>query len=206
MGYRIASTRFSRSSLVRLCRVETAVRMQKDVATLAKASGDMKAVRAAQANVNKLMEYYDKISEGSGVKQEYGRMAVTGFAAAKEDPNLTFIRNDAKIKANSGLPKILKGLPNETVKATADVNLPNLHGVVPKGAEVVSVVVMAGNQTSTPIRDLKRLYALYPEYGNASAWQKKTGTAKTDSFVYELHWYEANGKVPPGEIKIKKVK
>lgn len=76
MGYRIASTRFSRSSLVRLCRVETAVRMQKDVATLAKASGDMKAVRAAQANVNKLMEYYDKISEESGIKQEYGRMAV----------------------------------------------------------------------------------------------------------------------------------
>ena len=187
-------------------RIETAVRMQKDVATLAKASGDMKAVRAAQANIDKLMEYYDKISEGSGIKQEYGRMAVTGFAAAKEDPNLTFIRNDAKMKANSGLPKILKGLPNETVKATADVNLPNLHGVVPKGAEVVSVVVMAGNQTSTPIRDLKRLYALYPEYGNASAWQKKTGTAKTDSFVYELHWYEANGKVPPGEIKIKKVK
>ena len=77
MGYRIASTRFSRSSLVRLCRVETAVRMQKDVATLAKASGDMKAVRAAQANVNKLMDYYDKISEESGIKQEYGRMAVT---------------------------------------------------------------------------------------------------------------------------------
>lgn len=103
--------------------------MQKDVATLAKASGDMKAVRAAQANIDKLMDYYDKISEESGVKQEYGRMAVTGFAAAKEDPNLTFIRNDAKIKANSGLPKILKGLPNETVKATADVNLPNLHGL-----------------------------------------------------------------------------
>ena len=57
-------------------RVETAVRMQKDVATLAKASGDMKAVRAAQANIDKLMDYYDKISEESGIKQEYGRMAV----------------------------------------------------------------------------------------------------------------------------------
>ena len=60
-------------------RVETAVRMQKDVATLAKASGDMKAVRAAQANVNKLMDYYDKISEESRIKQEYGRMAVQGY-------------------------------------------------------------------------------------------------------------------------------
>ena len=31
-------------------RIETAVRMQKDVATVAKASGDMKAVRAAYYN------------------------------------------------------------------------------------------------------------------------------------------------------------
>ena len=57
-------------------RIETAVRAQKDVATLAEASGDMKAVRAAQANIYKLMDYYDKISEESGIRQEYGRMAV----------------------------------------------------------------------------------------------------------------------------------
>ncbi len=56
-------------------RIETAVRMQKDVATVAKASGDMKAVRAAQANANRLMDYYDKISEESRIRQEYGRMA-----------------------------------------------------------------------------------------------------------------------------------
>lgn len=60
-------------------RVETAVRRQKDVAKLAKASGDMKAVRAAQANIDKLMDYYDKISEESGIKQEYLRMDVQGY-------------------------------------------------------------------------------------------------------------------------------
>ena len=98
MGYRIASTRFSRSSLVRLCRVETAVRMQKDVATLAKASGDMKAVRVAQANIDKLMEYYDKISEESRIKQEYGRVAVQGYK-------------------HSGLQETLKGDKIEPYKA-----------------------------------------------------------------------------------------
>ena len=60
-------------------RVETAVRRQKDVATLAKASGDMKAARAAQANIDKLMDYYDKISDESGIKREYWRMAVQGY-------------------------------------------------------------------------------------------------------------------------------
>ena len=53
-------------------------------------------MRAAQANVDKLMDYYDNISEESGVRQECGRMAVTGFAATKEDINLTFIKNDAR--------------------------------------------------------------------------------------------------------------
>ena len=31
-------------------------------------------MRAAQANIDKLMDYYDNISEESGVRQEYGRM------------------------------------------------------------------------------------------------------------------------------------
>ena len=36
-------------------------------------------MRAAQANVDKLMDYYDNISEESGVRQEYGRMAGRGM-------------------------------------------------------------------------------------------------------------------------------
>lgn len=80
-------------------RIETAVRMQKDVATVAKASGDMKAMRAAQANVNRLMDYYDKISEESRIRQEYGRMAVQGY------------------KQHSGLQETLKGDTIEPYKA-----------------------------------------------------------------------------------------
>lgn len=89
-------------------RVETAVRMQKDVATLAKASGDMKAVRAAQANVNKLMEYYDKISEESDVKQEYGRM--------DRSPRI-----GRSVKA---APKANKGVPELTFGATGNIITP----------------------------------------------------------------------------------
>lgn len=92
-------------------RVETAVRMQKDVATLAKASGDMKAVRAAQANVNKLMEYYDKISEESRIKQEYGRMAGS-----------TRIGRSAKVapKANKGMPELIFDATGNIINLTDD--------------------------------------------------------------------------------------
>lgn len=187
-------------------RIETAIRQQKDVANLAKASGDDVLRREAQANINAFQDRYAQISAGAGLAEQPQRMAVAGFRSVKVDPNLTFIKNDAKIKAESGLPKILKGLPDEVTKATAEVDFLCAHGVVPKGTEVTSIVVMAGNQTSTPIHDLSRLYNSYPSYGRASDWQKKAGTAKTDDFVYELHWYEANGKVPPAEIKVKRVR
>lgn len=187
-------------------RIETAIRQQKDVANLAKACGDDTLRREAQANINALQNRYAQISKAAGLAEQPQRMNVAGFRSVKVDPNLTFIKNDAKIKAESGLPKILKGLPDEVTKATAAADFPCIHGVVPKGTEVTSIVVMAGNQTSTPIHDLNRLYNSYPSYGRASDWQKKAGTAKTDNFAYELHWYESNGKVPPAEIKVKRVR
>lgn len=89
----------------------SAVRAQKDVATLADASGDTKAVRAAQANIDKLMDYYDKISEGSGIKQEYGRMAGS-----------TRIGRSAKAapKANKGTSKLTFGATGNIINLTDD--------------------------------------------------------------------------------------
>ena len=40
-------------------------------------------MRAAQANIDKLMDYYDNISEESGGRQEYGRMAATNVSLPK---------------------------------------------------------------------------------------------------------------------------
>lgn len=187
-------------------KIETAVRAQKDIANLAKASGDDVARREAQSKINALMDRYDRITEAAGLETDYKRMYVAGFRSVSADPNLTFIRNDAKIKAASDLPKVLRGLPDEVTKATADVSFDIVRGIIPKGVPVSAVVVMAGKDTSTPIRDLKRLYATYSDYGMASNWQKKSGSVMTSNFAYELHWYEANGLVPPNEIKVKRVK
>lgn len=92
-------------------RVETAVRRQKDVATLAKAIGDMKAVRAAQSNIDKLMDYYDKISEESRIKQEYGRM----------DGSTRIGRSvKAAPKANKGVPELTFGATGNIINLTDD--------------------------------------------------------------------------------------
>lgn len=75
---------------------------------------------------------------------------------AEVEKNLQFIANDAKIKESSGLPKRISE-PDTTIQHTVDVSLPKIRGVVPKGTSAVDVYTMAGNGTSTPIRDLKRL-------------------------------------------------
>lgn len=80
------------------------------------------------------------------------------------------------------------------------------NGVIPYGAELTNVYIMAGAGTSTPLRDVKRLYYTYPEYGNADGWVKKSGTAYGTYRHYVIHWYENSGAVPEDTIKVKGMK
>lgn len=64
-------------------KVETAVRTQKDIANLAKASGDDVARREAQAKINSLKEYYTRISDAAGLEADKTRMTVAGFRNVK---------------------------------------------------------------------------------------------------------------------------
>lgn len=202
-------TVYEASQLIR--QLEARVRQQKDIANLAKLTGDDKLRREAQSKIVTLKAQYKAVSEASGLKQRAERMVAEGYTkqqtkeATKIQDALQFIQNDGIIKASSELPKRIS-LPDETLKATAEVEFDNLHGVVPKGSSLSEVYAMAGNGTSTPIRDLKRLYAKYPEAGHPSGWQKKSGTTYSSNGKYVVHWYENDGHVPPGEVKTKGVK
>ena len=120
----------------------------------------------------------------------------------EEDENLKFIENDAKIKAESGLPKKIP-LDNEYLPYTIGPVNDEFKGVVPMGAELTNVYIMAGEGTSTPLRDVKRLYFTYPEYGDAAGWTKKSGTAYGKHFHYVIHWYENSGISPEESFKLK---
>lgn len=95
-----------------------------------------------------------------------GKVTVTN---RKRDKNVFDAKNGSyqKSVSSSGPPKVKK-LPNETLKQTANVNLPNMHAVVPKGANLSPVVVIAGAGTSTPIKDIQRLVSKYPCFGDAN--------------------------------------
>lgn len=73
-------------------RTETAIRRQKDVANLAKASGDDVLRREAQSHINTLQEHYARISAGAGLTQQPERAAVAGFRRVKTAEELALSR------------------------------------------------------------------------------------------------------------------
>ena len=70
-------TVYEASQLMR--QLETSVRRQKDIANLAKLSGDDKLRREAQAKIVNLKAQYKAVSEASGLKQRAERMVVEGY-------------------------------------------------------------------------------------------------------------------------------
>ncbi len=127
------------------------------------------------------------------------------WQAKTAERNRAFILNDAATKAASSLPK-KRTIPDVEIQHTLDVNIGKFQGVVPSGTTGTDAYVMAGNGTSTPIRDLRRLYETYPEYGDASGWEKVSATVYGKHHHYVVHWYQNNGKVPEEEIKLKGAK
>ena len=196
-------------------RLEAFIRKQKRRILVAEATGDKEGLQQSQIKYQVLNQEYKRFSKAAGLRLQHERMEMSGFgakqareaekAAESYEKILQFIKNDATIKAESGLPKKLQEA-DTAIPHTVTVNLPKIQGVVPKGATAVEVYTMAGDGTSTPIRDLKRLYATYPDYGDASGWKKKSGTVYAKSHHYVVHWYENTKGVPLDEIKLKGAK
>lgn len=175
---------------------------------------DIEAVKLGRYNAqynrfceaNDLKRLSDRISVAKWTRSEAGRATQEAKNYTK---NLNYIKNDAILKAESNLPKKRTDLPDEILQHTVNISLeatsklPKMESVVPKGTMLTNVYVMAGDGTSTPIRDLKRLYTSYRL--PAKDWQKKSGTVLGKHFSYTIHWYENRGRIPIEEIKLKGV-
>ena len=215
--------------------LERSIRKTKRKILIDEATGDAEKLQWDQIRLVRTREEYHRFSKAAGLPEQFERMEKAGFTwkhgkaaekAAKEveaerkakeaaerrhQKNLQFIRDDATIKASSGLPKKLVDLPNEKLQHTVNVNVEpaspgafEFHAVAPKGADLSKIEVMAGAGTCVPIRDLKRLYMTYNR--DPDGWQKKSGTAYGERYHYVIHWYEHNGFIPEDEIKLKGMK
>lgn len=194
---------------------ERAIRKQRRAVLVSEAIGDEKQLQNDRIRLVTMEDEYSRFSKETGLRTRSERLEVAGFgpkqataaekAADNYEKNLQFIENDSTIKAESGLPQKLQEA-DTTIPHTINVNLPKIQGVVPQGTTAVEVYTMAGAGTSTPIRDLRRLYSTYPDYGDASGWKKKSGTVYAKHHHYVVHWYENTNGVPPKEIKLKGAK
>lgn len=198
-------------------RLEREIRYSKQKAAMMEAAGDKEGFEKEAVKIREKQADYNAFCKKTGRTKRLDRTQVFEYNKSisgkvtsinrKRDKNIFAVKSGSYQNdiSSSGLPKVIK-LPNETLKQTANVNLPNIHAVVPKGAELSSVVAIAGAGTSSPIKDIQRLVSKYPSFGDANGWQKKPGVTITDNFRYEIHWYENTGGVPSGEVKAKGVK
>ncbi|WP_152804574.1 phage minor capsid protein [Alkalibaculum sporogenes] len=197
-------------------KLERDVRKQKRRILTAEQIGDTDNKLKAQLKLKEKEAQLKAFTKKTGRTQRTNRQQVQDFGHSEAGKavwagrKVDFLKNDAIIKAQSNLPKRVY-LPDEKLKHTIDVSIEKgkallsngLSGVVPMNSTLSDVYVMAGKNTSVPIRDLKRLYSTYGY--SPQNWQKKSGKSKGANYEYVVHWYENNGFVPVDEMKLKGV-
>lgn len=209
--------------------LERDVRAAKRKAAAYDAAGLQEAFAEQALQVKQKQAAYNAFCKETGRAKRLDRTQVAGYnksvsakatAAANRAERVKANKEAGKQQAkiinetikNSSDPKKLSKLPNEVLKHTIDVEIAKnaslpfgFSAVAPKGIELTNMEVQAGDQTSTPIKDLARLISTYSER-DPKYWQKKSGTAYGEKFHYVIHWYENQGYVPIDEIKLKGMK
>ncbi len=164
----------------------------------------------AAAKISQWQNIQKNFLQQTGLKHQTDREQIAGFGKSEAQKVLQFARKEKErvnyetiIKPTQ--PKILKANDIELqYKIEYDIMLKNtpIQGIVPSGVTAMNVHVMAGYGSSDNIRVAKDLSKEFG--GDYWKWQKKTGTVESNYRLYEIHWYEYNGK--QYKIKLKRVK
>lgn len=73
---------------------------------------------------------------------------------------------------------------------------------IPENAIIKKVRIIAGKSSQTPIRCEKSLIAKYR--GLSGEWTKKVGKIESSKYMFDVHWYEYNGKQYEAKMKYRK--
>lgn len=75
---------------------------------------------------------------------------------------------------------------------------------IPQYAELRNVKTIAGAGSKTALRVAEGLAEQYG--GVATEWKKKVGKIESDKYIFDVHWYELNGKQYRAKIKVRRDK
>lgn len=153
--------------------IERKIREQKDIQILAKSSGNEQLVGQTQSRIRQLTQKYNELNKTSGLPANKQRMRVGGY----KRKDVSSYKADKVIKTNN--ETLIKPLYYDKI-------------VIPEGTELENVRVIAGYQTSTPIKSITKLIKNNPS--DKLLWQKKVGTIKGKYNNYEIHWYSNGDK------------
>ena len=185
-------------------RMEAAMRVQKDIAVCAKASGDDERFTAASIRLSRQREKYIDFSKKAGMYTQFERTHVFGFDRSLSGKASWAVRKELDKSTKGSIISI--GHSSSHIAKNHLVKLPD--GTISKlteGTELTKIKTFAGNGTKSKIRDTPRLFKQYdvPE----SEWKKVRGNGfvdyKENSVGSELHWYESN-KTGTIEMKVKR--
>lgn len=171
---------------------ERDIRQQKRRILAADAVGDKEGKLAAQLKLKEKEATLKQFIKDTGRTQRTNRQQVLGFGHSQASQAVWAQRK-------APLPKTVKA--SDTI-LQASLGDSRVKGIIPQGAGIGSVRVIAGAGTSSELRAVNKLAEKYG--GEASQWQKKGGIITSNSFRYDMHWYELAGR--QYEIKLKGVK
>lgn len=167
-------------------RVERQIRAQKRLRNAFKEAGMTEDADAANVKLRRLNAKYKEFSAAAGLPEQPERIKVR------------YIDDKTEIAVNTVKSNQLRTQLQETL----NVKSANLDGIIPKGAEIESLRVIAGNGSKTALKVSEYLSENYG--GEPLQWRKMGGIIKTNNFRYDVHWFEFAGK--HFEEKLKGVK
>ncbi len=178
-------TRYEWSQVQR--KLETAVRAQKDVANLAKASGDDFLRREAQAKINAYTKQYEAISSQAGLELRKDKMTVSGFrAVSKGVQDLSALRDKSGGVGYNASNQEIASLFQSAI-ALPDGTASHLT----TGSTLIDVEIFAGKGSTKELRVRNFLVDNYG--GTADEWQhtKARGFVEVgnESKKAVIHWF-----------------
>lgn len=162
-----------------------------------KAAGLTEDARNMAARRRRLSKEYTDFSKAAGLPEQRERMKVRYVddkSIRSAEKALLIRKTPADIKSD-----VVR------LRETLNVETALVNGVLPKGATMEKVRIIAGKSSETPLRVAHYLSENYG--GDPLQWVKKGGIIKTDNFQYDVHWFEIEGKHYEEKLKgVKKIR
>ena len=169
--------------------IETAIRKTKREIVSYEAAGLSDDMAMAAAKLQRQKQLYMDFSDAANIRPKLDRTQVYGY-------NKSVAQKTVWAARKAGTPKTAKA-PDTRLHVKLDYDIikktGRKQGVIPRGADITNVRVIAGQGTSTPLKAADKLTEQYGG-GEAWEWQKKVGTVYSKYDRYEVHWYELNGE------------